>query len=316
MATRLRGWLEAAARWRTPPPRWRGVILLAAATIFVGGVVLSLRELDVAIEDVTWWPLVVIAVLGTPATVLANAAELRAMARAIDPDLSVSWRRAVQVVVVATAANVLPLPGGALVRIHALKVAGMTVPRATAVNLVAAVLWVGAAVSLAGLAALAYAPAAGGLALALGLAGVVVGLAGLRSLARRPAWGGAGALLGVEVATTLLHAVRLLLVLIALDVEVVAAQALVLGAAAPLAAAAGIFPSGLGLAELLSALLAPAVALSAASGFAATALVRVIGLAAIAPMALLLGLGELRRVGEAAEADLPADQTIDPSTGP
>ena len=304
------------ARWRSPPPRWRGVILLVAVSIFVGGVVLSLGELDVTVADVTWWPLVVVAVLGTPVTVLANAAELRAMARAIDPGLTVSWRRAVQVVVVATAANVLPLPGGAVVRVHALKVAGMTVPRATAVNLVAAVLWVAAAVTLAGLAALGYAPAAGGLAVAIGVAGAAVGLLALRSLARRPAWGAAAALLGVEVVTTLAHAARLFLVLLALDVEVVAAQALVLGAAAPLAAAAGIFPSGLGLAELLSAVLAPAVALSAASGFAATALVRVIGLAAIAPMALLLGFGELRTVGETAEAQVSDDPSTDPSTGP
>jgi hypothetical protein len=71
---------------------------------------------------------------------------------------------------------------------------------------------------------------------------------------------------------TVVHGLRLWLVLLALGVEVSVRQGLALGAAAPLAAAAGVFPSGLGLAEALTAVIAPIVALPAAAGFAATAL--------------------------------------------
>jgi hypothetical protein len=303
--TRLLAWL---GRWRTPPPRWRGVILLLAVSLFVGGVVVSVRELDLDAATIRWWPLVLVAVLGTPATIVTNAAELRAMGRCLDatrplpPELS--WWAATRVVVVATAANVLPLPGGALVRVHALRSAGSTVPRATGVNVVAALVWVAIAISVAGAAALTRAPVLGAIGLGVGSLGVVASLALLRPMATRWAWAPVIQLVVVEVVTTLIHAVRLYGVLLGLGIAVVPAQALVLGAASPLAAAAGVFPSGLGLAELLSALLAPAVALSAAGAFAATAVARIIGLGATAPLALMLGVRDLLP----AAADLDASE--------
>ncbi len=268
------------------------MLLTLAAVVFAGGVVAALRATDVRAADLRWWPLVVVAVVGTPATIVANAAELRAMGRCLDPAFVPSWARSVRLVVVATAANVLPLPGGALVRVHALTSAGASVARSTAINLLAAGAWVATAVALAGAAAIGYRPALGVAGVAAGLGGIAVVAVTIRAVAAAWSPAAVAGLLGVEVATTLLHAARLWLVLVALDVEVVVSQAVVLGAAAPLAAAAGMFPAGLGLAELLSALLAPAVALPAATGLLATALARVLGLAATAPIALALGVRE------------------------
>jgi hypothetical protein len=295
--------LRRLSRWRTPPPRWRGLILLLAGAIFVVGIVLSFRGLDLDLADVVWWPLVVLALLGTPLTILLNAAELRAMARCLDDTTMLSWARAVRVVVVATAANILPLPGGALVRVHALAAAGAGAAKATAVNLIAAVLWLGAAIALAGIAALTYVPVAGVLAVVGGVVAVALGAAAVRTVASRWSTTAVAGLLGVEVATTLLHAAKLYLVFLALAVPAGLTEALVVGVAGPVSAAAGVFPSGLGLAELLSALLAPAVALPAAAGFGATAVVRLVGLVSTAPLALWLGFRDVTGTLAAADTD-------------
>lgn len=286
--------LKRLSRWRTPSGPWRGVLLVVAAATFAGGVALSLRELELAWAEVRWWPLAVVALVGTPATIAVNAAELRAMATTLDRRHRLAWPDAVRTVLLATAANVLPLPGGALVRVHALTVVGVSLSRATAINLLAAVVWVAAAVLVAGVAGLAYAPVAAAVALVAGVG--VLGVAGLGARAVATDWRPAAylRLVAIEVATTLVHGARLWLVLVALDVEVALAQALVLGVAAPLAAAAGVFPSGLGLAELLTALLAPLVALPAAAGFAATAVARVVGLVASVPAALAVGVRDVR----------------------
>jgi hypothetical protein len=301
--------LRRLTRWRTPPPRWRGLILLLAGAIFAVGIVLSFRGLDLELADIVWWPLVVLALLGTPLTILLNAAELRAMARSLDDTTMLSWPRAVRVVVVATAANILPLPGGALVRVHALGTAGAGVAKATAINLIAAVLWLGAAIALAGVAALTYVPLAGVLALVGGLAAVALGAAAVRAVASRWSTTAVAGLLGVEVATTLLHAAKLYLVFLALAVPAGLTEALVVGVAGPVSAAAGVFPSGLGLAELLSALLAPAVALPAAAGFGATAVVRLVGLVSTAPLALWLGVRDV--AGTLGTADPTATDATD-----
>jgi hypothetical protein len=295
--------LRRFTRWRTPPPRWRGLILLLAGAIFVVGIVLSFRGLDLTAADVVWWPIAVLAIVGTPLTILLYAAELRAMARCLDDRAGLSWARSVRVVVIATAANILPLPGGALVRVQALSSGGAGLAKATAINLIAAVLWLGAAIALAGGAALAHVPLVGTLALVGGGLAIVVGIAAVRPVAARWAPSSVAVLLGVEVATTLLHAAKLLLALVALGIAAGLSDALVLGVAGPLSAAAGIFPSGLGLAELLSALLAPVVALSAAAGFGATALVRLVGLVSTAPLALFLGVRDVSTGVDGSAAD-------------
>lgn len=279
--------LARLSRLRTLPPRWRPAALGVAAALFVVGVVLSLDDLDVSIAQVRWWPLVVIALAGTPATIVANAAELRAMARCLDVEMP--WAEAIRTVVLATAANVLPLPGAALVRLHALNAVGATLARAGGVNLVAAGVWVAAALSVAGVAAFGFNAVVGGVAFAGGVVGIAVCAVLMRTVTSRRPRGYVG-LVAVEVTTTLLHAARLWLALVAVGVGAGFAQAVVLGASAPLAAAAGVFPSGLGLAELIAALLAPVVALQASAGFAATAVSRVVGLVATAPLAVALGV--------------------------
>lgn len=274
--------LQRVSRWRAMPQRWHTPMLVVAGGIFVVGSVAAYRGLVIEWQRVNVWLLLIVLVAGTPLTIGLNAAELRVIA-AIEA-VRLSWKQALQTVVLATAANLLPLPGAAMVRTHVLVSHGVAVSAAVRVILAAALSWVGISAVLAALAAMRFSMV---FALLLGLVGViaiVVGVLALRTSGRL-----LGQLMVVEFATTVLHAARLWLVFTALQISVDVREPVVLAAASPLAAAAGVFPSGLGLAEAFGAGMAVTVGLSAAAGFAGTALMRLIGLAGTAVVALVLG---------------------------
>lgn len=301
-------------RLRSPSPRVRAALLVLALVVVAVGLTAAVRALDLRAEQLRWGPLVVAALVISPVTLAANAAELRLAVAVVAPrGRSMPWGTAGRTVVAATIANLLPLPAGALLRVEAVRRVGVGVATATGTNLVAAGLWVAAGMGIAGTAALPSRPAAGLSGIGLALLATTVSIL----LARRigtPRWGRPTATLAaLELATALLHGVRLWLVLVALGVPATLRQVLVLGAAAPLAAAAGVFPSGLGLAEGLTALLAPIAALPAAAGFLATALGRVVGLSATALLALAFGAGAVREVVADARARAAAEE--DPAEG-
>ncbi len=274
----------------------RGVLLVVAAVATVVAVVVAVDRLDVALDDLRAGPLLLAAVVATPLTIALNAAELRATALASGARLAeVSWTRAARTVVLATAANLLPVPAGAALRIQVLHSAGARLTAAAGVQLSAAAVWVGVSLLLAGAVLLPGSATWGVAGLVSGVGLVVAGLLGvLRTATERPAVA-MGWLLVVEVATAVVQALRLWVVLLGLGIAASLAQSVVIATAAPLAAAAGFFPGGIGLAELLSALVAPLAGLPAAAGLLAVALARVLGLAVTVPVALGLGLRDLVR---------------------
>jgi hypothetical protein len=293
------GWqrhLARLARLRSPSPRVRALLMVVAGLGVAVGVVWSIDRLEVSLADLRLVPLLALVLVLSPATIWANAAELRIMTRVVSPQgRPMGWALALRTVLVATAANLLPLPAGAVVRIQAMRTEGVGTVQATSVNVVGAGAWIAAGLLVAALAALGAAPPAPvALALAVGLAGFAVAGVLAARLATRSPGRAAASLLGIETVTAVVHGVRLYVVLLALGLDVTLAQGLALGAATPLAAAAGVFPSGIGLAEALTALIAPLVALPAAAGFAATAIGRVVGLLVIAPLALAVGARDLR----------------------
>jgi len=277
--------LQRASAWRNVPARWHTPLLVLSGVVFLVGSVLAYRGLAIDWQNVNVVLLLIVLVIGTPATIAINGAELRVIA-AIEA-ITLPWMTALRTVVLATAANMLPLPGAAVVRTHTLVSHGVALAAAVRVILAAALCWVGVAAVLASIAAASF---SGVFALALGVFGsaaVVVSAVTLHTSGRL-FW----QLIAVELVTTVLHAARLWLVFIALTITVDIREPLVLAAASPLAAAAGVFPSGLGLSEALAAGMAATIGLSAAAGFAATALMRVIGLAGTAVVALVLGLSK------------------------
>lgn len=298
-------WLSAQPR----SPRARGVVLVVAATAVVVAAMVAADRLALAWTDLRLGPLLLAGLLATPLTIVLNAAELRATARASGATLArVGWGRALRTVVLATAANLLPVPAGAALRVQVLHDAGARLTAAAGVQLAAAAVWVGASIGLAGvgvarLSGTGHSPdvPVGGLAVGLlvvlamagGLALAAGGLLSVRRTATVQPGAAAAGLLAVETATAVLHAIRLWLVLLGLGIAATVPQSLVIGVATPLAAAAGFFPGGIGAAELLSALLAPLAGLDAAAGLLAVAVARLLGLALTVPVALALGLRDL-----------------------
>ena len=276
----------------------RGVLLLVASIATVVAAVYSAQALELSFDELRPLPLLVAAVAVTPVTIVLNAAELRAMAPGSGADRrAIDWPLAIRTVVLATAANLLPVPAGAVIRIGVLRRAGATTGAAAGVTLAAAAIWIGVSVMLAAAVAVVIEPLVAVLGLAGGLALSVAGVVSVRRTGRARWVATAGELTLIQVAMAVLHAVRLWLVLAGISVSAEVGQTLIIGASSPLAAAAGFFPGGIGLAELLSALLAPLAGIAAAAGLLAVALGRLLGLAVTIPLALALGLTDVVRSG-------------------
>lgn len=302
--------LRRLAAARNPSPRARRVLSFLALALFIGGLAVAVPNLDLTLDEFAFGPLLLVALVLTPLTIVTNAAELRVMADATqDPGARLSWVEAVRVVVLATAANVLPIPGAALVRIQALRTRGASGAASTGINLAGAGAWIGTGLVVAGLALLGVGGWRAVVALLVGIAGCVIAGFVTSRVARPGRWRRSFArLLVVESLATVVHGVRLLAVLAALQASVGLVPSLVIAVSAPLSAAAGIFPSGVGLAEALSALLGPLVGVAAAAALTATALNRVIGLVVTAPLALLFA----GRAREASATDDAIDAAADP----
>lgn len=280
---------RALSAMRRPPPRVERAALVLAAGVMIVTVVWLLHDGRLDPSAVVPLPLVLAALVGVPVTLATNAAEFWVSAWFVDRRVSAVF--ALRTTILATAANLLPLPGGPLVRVHALHRQGVAVTSASAATAAVGLSWLG----LAGLVAAAGASHAGAAAWLITIfaagGGVAVGL-GLLLVSQVAVPGrrlsGAAALLLTEAVSLFAAAGRLWLVLLALGVEPSLPAVMVLAAAGVLATAVGIVPAGLGVREGLSALLATVVALPAATGFAVSLLDRLIGLVVAIPLALLL----------------------------
>lgn len=260
--------------------RTRRVLMVVAFAAFIAMGALALANYpDDVPQDPNWVALVAVGLIGPGLTVLLNAGEYRIQARMVDSRVGAA--EALQVTIVGTAANFLPLPGSMVVRTQAL--AGRAGYRAAIrTTTVAGATWLFCTTVLAGIALVAIGmPLVGALLLLLGAAGLgACGWLVRRSTAR---WRRVFVdLLAVETATALVGAARLLGILLALGLDVSVGQAVALTLSGVIASATGIFPSGLGIREAVAAGIASAVDLPAAIGFVATAADRIAGLVVLA----------------------------------
>jgi uncharacterized membrane protein YbhN (UPF0104 family) len=276
-------------RLRRPSARAERVALVLAATGMAVGLVSLLLTGKLELEGLRWGPVAAVAVIGVPLTVATNALEFWVTTWAVRRPVAAA--AALRTTVLATAANVLPLPGGPLVRTHALQATGVRLTTAAVVTGAAGLLWVGlASVVAAWAGALAGAPdslvwISGGVGLALCVAASIVVA---RAACRGRGWLTVVLLGFTEMLSVLTSAGRLYLVFLALGFSPDVPVVFVLAMAGVLATAVGVVPAGLGVREALSALLAVTVDVSAAVGFAVSLLDRVIGLAILVPLAAAL----------------------------
>lgn len=302
---RLVGRLQGRSR---PTGRRRTLLLIGAALLFVVAMVLALRSLPDGELTVNWPLVVLIALVGAPALLAMNAVEYGLSARLLGQ--RVERRDAVVVAVYGGAANLLPIPGTALVRLQALTRRGAGVGRAAGATAVVAVAWFGAA-------GFVGAPAAAiggtwwlaGLLLVGGLVTIPAVHQSITRLKRRAATGAeAGApappwaevpagrlvaeLYGLEVAMIVVRALRFWLVILAFDLEASVLTAFVLPVAGVIASAFGFLPGGLGIREVVAGALSGANGDTVAVGVLASGLDRIISLPVLAVIALGLAAWE------------------------
>lgn len=287
---------------RLPPRTVAGdrLVLGLAALVFVVAFGLGLRAVPGGAVELTAWPFVVLAVGAVPLASVANAAEHGVASRV--EGHPVAWRDALEVAVLSSAANLLPVPGAAIVRVRALRRGGSSYRRAFSVTLLVGGAWLATSLVAAGVlllvqgAAVGTAPAATVLAAgSVGLVGAAAWTGVLAPAGQAPALG--AALLGAELLTVAVAAARLLLVLRGLGLEASVEQAVSLTVAGVVASAVGIVPGGLGLREVLAGAIAGLVGLPAATGVLAAAVDRLVGLPVLAALAGAFAAGRRTRAG-------------------
>ena len=297
----------ARLRSRTRPTgSRRTALLIGAAALFLVAMVLAVRSLPDGQLTVNWPLVAVTAIVGVPALLVMNAIEYWLSARVLGH--RVERGDALVVAVYGGAANLLPIPGTALVRLGALTKQGSGVGRAAGATAVVAVAWFGAA-------GFVGAPAAASsgtwwLAALLFAGGLVTVPVVHRSVVRLRRRGGLDGdrdpavsvparrqtveLYALEVAMIVVRALRFWLVILAFDLDAGIRTAFILPVSGVIASALGFLPGGLGIRELVAGALSGANGDPAAVGVLASGLDRIVALPVLAVIALGLAAWERR----------------------
>lgn len=282
-AARIGRWLSGF-----PPSRLRRPLLAFAGVGFLFGATYFGFRLDIEWHDVRWSLIALAMFFGVPLTAATNAVEFRLSAILLGSQIS--FKTSLKVAVLATAANLLPLPGGALIKTQALQSLGHTYRKGLLTTGIFAASWLGIASLAASSSLLTYGKL--GLASGLALSGATLLVFSVVLLSRyvRPARYRAVTLglFATETAAVLVSVFRLYAIMAALGKPDPLAASIALAFAGVLSSVIGIFPGGLGLREWLSAALAPVVGATTALGFLVSAIDRTLGLALHAPLALYL----------------------------
>jgi hypothetical protein len=282
-------WLSRLAAARSMPPRARAIALAIAAALFIGLAIFSFRSLPER-AHANWWAGAALLV-SAPLIAVLNAAEYRVMGAVNDH--RIGWRPAYRLAVLSSAANLLPIPGGVVIRTQALHRQGSTYGRALTANAAAGIAWIGAAALGSGaLLLVSHHPVTPAALLLAGGIGCIAGVGLLlRGVNRDHAGGLLASLVAVEMAIVAFLALRLALAFAVIGLHVSAAQAVALTAAQIIAAAVGFLPGGLGLRELLAGGIGSAVNLRASTAIAASVVDRIfdqLGLSLLAAVVVVV----------------------------
>jgi uncharacterized membrane protein YbhN (UPF0104 family) len=288
IAERVRALASGERKHPTSP--WA---LVAAMVLFVGSGVFAFRELPSIDAAPEWWILVLTGI-GVPTIAVLNSLEYHLMGKLVDHKVG-AWD-AMRVTVVASAANLLPIPGAAVVRMQGLRKGGARVSHALNATAVIGLGWLGMTAVIAGAVEVTARPwftlafVGSGVALLIGAWLLVARSRGAIYATRT-----LGRLAAIETGFVLVSGLKLFLTAHALHLHCSPAQGISLTSAAVVASAAGLLPGGLGLREALAAALAPAIGMPAAVGLVITAIDRIVSLVALAILAtVVIGLDRWR----------------------
>ncbi|HET9729016.1 MAG TPA: hypothetical protein VFR41_06315, partial [Acidimicrobiia bacterium] len=278
-------------RWRLASmtgPR-RRILLGVAVVVFVIAATIAIKNFPHnATKHAHWWLFAVVGLAGPILTILLNGAEYVSQARIVD--VHVPFGEGIRISVLGTAANLLPVPGSALVRTHALATSGQGYKRATKTTVIVGGAWIGTTAVLAAI--LGLTTGAKAAAAPVAVIGIALLIAAWVFIKRAQPASGPGdvfrRLVLVEAGTACVGAARFFGVLYALGISVSAGQAMALALTSVIASAAGVFPAGIGIREALAGAVSAVVGLPAAAGVVAAAADRVAGLIVLAVITAIL----------------------------
>jgi len=251
------------------------LVITASAVVALSiGVILAWERLGLALSELRVLPAVLV-VVTAPLTFLLSAMEYLLLGAAIGSRRS--WREAGEISVVGYASNLLPLPGGAIVRISSLVGgSGESARRPTQMTLLLAAIWLGMAVLIGGVGFqllgshwLGFALVGGGIGL------IVLALFMVRWLKPGPmprTW--ALRAIALELAFVLLAVVRTYLAFRVVNTEASLEASMGVAASNSLSSAIGVVPAGLGIREGFAAILAGLAGIAPAAGLLASVVLR------------------------------------------
>jgi hypothetical protein len=280
---------------RRPSKKVERILLLIAFVAFVVMGILAATNFPDVGTGVEWGVLIPVGLIGMALNMFFNALEFDATARFVGHPIP--YGRAMRITVLGSAANLLPLPGGVMIRTQALAARGARYRHTLTTTAVIGIMSIASQLLVVPLANIADASA--GVLLALfgsGVVAVLVGFGVLRTAGNTSRSTRYGAyMLAIEVGYASVAAVRLWLIFVGLGIDVSLPAAFAMSGVGSVATAIGFFPAALGIKEALVGLVSPLVGVPVAVGVTGAVVQRLFGFAVLAMASGTLVLLDARR---------------------
>ncbi|WP_165793551.1 hypothetical protein [Hyphococcus luteus] len=277
------------------PKRLRAIIYAGAMLLLIAGVIIAFRALpeNVSLEHPVYGWLVFAAI--APAIIVMNTLETQLSAYILG--VRFGWISALRISVLSSAANVLPLPGGPVLRAAALKTLGVKFTSSGALISAMTTLWLGLVFIYAGGALTLH-----GNSIAFGVLFMSIGAISLAAAAlwlRHLSCSTAQILLigALKLTTSIIGVIGLWWTFALLGAFPGFIEVSVFSVSAISGIVVSFVPAGLGVTEIASAAMATMVSISPALAFLAAAAFRIIWLAFLLPLAAFFALTGARHKG-------------------
>ncbi|MGD8380406.1 MAG: hypothetical protein PVI37_00170 [Gammaproteobacteria bacterium] len=261
----------------------RRLPLAIALVFFAVGVTISAHSLTGQIAGTDFGILAMTFVVTVPITLTLTPLRFRLISAEVGTPIPII--QCLYIVIVATAANFLPIPGGFLVRVNALRRHG--VRRSLYVNVLATLVWFTVSSAFAWLASSRVDSRYLEILFSITtLGGLLITTAGWYWRGHR--WPRLPTLFLIQAAISLVDIVRLWLIGHAIQVSLGLDAAAIIGFSGVVGTMSGLLPAGIGITESIGAGLATTIGIGASAGFLLTAINRILLWGGITPLAIVL----------------------------
>ena len=275
--------IHQKTKW-LPSNRLRGKVTAVAFIAFTIGLMVASRSLGLDWNTISLRPVALITLLGALHLALASSS-LQLTARTVGRQIG--FRTGIAVSAMSNLAELLPLPGGAMVRGAALMRAGARLYESTSAVTVTALLTLSLTISAAGIPLIMAAPVLG---YPVFTVGIVCTLGSAIWIARSATVFIIMAMITVRICAVFLSVARITAACAVIGIIVSPIDAAIFVGSAALGASLSIIPAGLGVSESIAAALAPLIDIRPSAAFLAVALNRIVGLALSGAIALAFSL--------------------------